>query len=224
MAKKSKPYPTEEELDKKEEVLRVEEPAAVNVLNRSKLYTYADYLSWVDDIRCELYNGIIYEMFGAPTSRHARISGSLFGRLWTYISRRKGKCKTFHAPFDVRLPKNGETADNKIYTVVQPDICVICDPKKVDERGCIGAPDLVVEVQSPSTANRDLDKKLHLYEDAGVKEYWVVLPKDKSVIVFLLQANGKYDDGTAYEYSEVKKVPVATLKGLEIDLQELFEE
>jgi Uma2 family endonuclease len=128
----------------------------------------------------------------------------------------------YHAPFDVRLPKNGETADDKIYTVVQPDICVICDQKKLDEKGCLGAPDLVVEVQSPSTAKHDLNEKFHLYEEAGVKEYWVVFPRDKGLTVFLLQEDGKFDRGTSYEFEG--KVPVSIFKGLEIDLQELFEE
>ncbi|MDR2692515.1 MAG: Uma2 family endonuclease, partial [Dysgonamonadaceae bacterium] len=125
------------------------------------------------------------------------------------------------APFDVRLPKSGETADNKIYTVVQPDICVVCDPQKLDDNGCIGAPDLIVEIQSPSTAKRDLNEKFFKYEEAGVKEYWVVYPKEKALTVFLLQENGKYNDGTTYEYEG--KVPVSIFKGLEIDLKELFD-
>ena len=108
---------------------------------------------------------------------------------------------------------------------MQPDICVVCDPSKLDYRGCIGAPDLIVEVQSPSTAKRDLDEKFHLYEQAGVGEYWVVFPKEKAVTVFLLQPDGKYNTGTTYEvFNNDKKIPVYTLKGLVIDMDELFEE
>jgi Uma2 family endonuclease len=149
----------------------------------------------------------------------------MIGKMWPFIKRRKGKCEIFHAPVDVRLPKNGETADNKIYTVLQPDICVVCDPSKIDEKGIIGAPDLVVEVQSPSTAKYVMSKKFDIYEEAGVKEYWVVYPK-AGLTVFLLQDDGKYDDGTTYDiiYTPDAKVPVRTIEGLEIELKELFEE
>jgi Uma2 family endonuclease len=174
----------------------------------------------MDDKRRELINGVVYDLFGAPTRVHAKASGFLLRRLGNYIFRRKGKCEVYHAPFDVRFPRKGETADNKIYTVVQPDICVVCDPAKLDDRGCIGAPDLIVEVQSPSTAKRDMYEKFNLYQFAGVKEYWVVFPKDKAVTVFLLQADGFFDQGTTYEYEG--KVPVSIFQGLEIDLKELF--
>jgi Uma2 family endonuclease len=211
-------YPVEEETEKKQ---TVEEPAGI-YLNSSRLYTYADYLSWIDDKRRELIDGVVYDLLSAPSRFHAKISGSIFGRFWSYINRRKGKCEVYIAPFDVRFPKNGETAADKIYTVVQPDICVICDPEKLDEKGCIGAPDLIVEVQSPSTAQRDLNEKFNLYEKAGVKEYWVVFPGDKSLTVFLMQKNGKFNEGTAYEYEG--KVPVSIFKGLEIDLKTLFKD
>ncbi|MDR0864714.1 MAG: Uma2 family endonuclease [Candidatus Symbiothrix sp.] len=221
MEKKLKNYPTEEELDKNEEKHSVKEPAAVYI-SRSKRYTYADYLSWMDDARRELIDGVVYDLLSAPTRFHSRISGSIFGRLWNYVAKRKGKCEIHHAPFDVRFPKNGETADDKIATVVQPDICVVCDPSKLDGKGCIGAPDLIVEVQSPSTAKRDLNEKFNLYEEAGVKEYWVVFPAEKALTVFLLQKNGKFDVGTTYEYEG--KVPVSIFKGLKIDMKELFED
>jgi Uma2 family endonuclease len=176
----------------------------------------------MDDKRRELIDGVVFDLLSAPTRWHADVSAFINGKLWTYITRRKEKCKVYHAPFDVRFPKNGETANDKIYTVVQPDICVICDPKKLDNRGCIGAPDLIVEVQSPSTAQRDLRQKFDLYEEAGVREYWVVFPGEKGVTVFLLQENGKFDHGTTYEFEG--KIPVSIFEGLEIDLKELFEE
>jgi Uma2 family endonuclease len=99
---------------------------------------------------------------------------------------------------------------------------VICDPQKLDERGCISAPDLIVEVQSPSTAQHDLVTKFDLYEEAGVREYWIIFPGVKGITVFLLQEDGKYDWGTTYEFEG--KVPVSIFEGLEIDLEELFEE
>jgi Uma2 family endonuclease len=215
-----KQYPTEEELRERNDPMRVEEPSGTYYLSKSKLYTYADYRTWMDDKRRELINGIVYLM-SAPTRFHAGASAVLHGIFYGFIKKRKGECKVYHAPFDVRLPKNGETADNKIDTVVQPDICVVCDSKKLDDKGCIGAPDLIVEVQSPSTAKRDLNEKFFKYEKAGVKEYWVVYPKEKALTVFLLQKNGKYNTGTTYEYEG--KVPVSIFKGLEIDLKELFD-
>ena len=212
----------EEESHEQQGVFIAKEPPVAYGLPSPIHYTYADYLSWRDDKRREIINGVVYDLFGAPWRAHAKASSSIFVRIWNYAFRRKGKCEVYHAPFDVRIPRNGETADHEIYTVVQPDICVICDPKKLDERGCIGAPDLIVEVQSPSTAKRDLNEKFNLYENAGVKEYWVVFPKDKAITVFLLQENGKYDKGTTYEYEA--QVPVSIFKGLTIDLKELFED
>jgi Uma2 family endonuclease len=106
--------------------------------------------------------------------------------------------------------------------VVQPDICVVCDLSKLDKRGCIGAPDLIVEVLSPSTAKKDWNKKLTLYETAGVREYWIIDPKAKAVYTFILQPDGQYDDGTMYECDQ--KAPVHIFEGLEIDLNELFED
>ncbi|MCL2651459.1 MAG: Uma2 family endonuclease [Candidatus Azobacteroides sp.] len=217
--KQVKQYPILEE--KEEKVNAVEEPAAVYDV---PLFSYADYLKWPEDEMKEIINGIVYA-FAAPLRRHMAATGAFFGKAWNFIKRRKGKCKIYVAPFDVRLPKNGETANDKIYNVVQPDICVICDESKLDEKGCIGAPDLVVEVSSLSTRKRDLNEKYYLYEAAGVREYWVVYPEDKAVTVFLLQATGKFDNGTTYDIIYGKtKVPVRTLKGLIIDLEELFED
>jgi Uma2 family endonuclease len=205
---------------KEEEAKTVEEPVEI-YLSPTHRYTYADYLTWTDDKRRELIDGIVFLM-SAPTRFHAGSSGSIFNKLYNFVTRRKEKCKVYHAPFDIRFPKNGETANDKIYTVVQPDICVICDPKKLDEAGCIGAPDLIVEVQSPSTAKRDLQEKFNLYESSGVKEYWVVYPKEKALTIFLLRENGKYDNGTTYQSEG--KIPVSIFNGLEINLEELFED
>jgi len=206
---------------------RVEEPFVMYGtldLDESKRYTYADYLTWLDDKRRELINGLIHLM-SAPNELHARVSFNWGYWMSNFIRKRKSKCRIYHAPFDVRLPINGETANDKIYNVVQPDICVVCDLSKLDDKGCIGAPDLVVEVSSPSTSQRDLNHKFFLYESSGVSEYWVVYPNDKAVTVFLLQPTGKFDAGTTYEViNEQTKVPVQTLEGLIIDLEELFED
>jgi len=217
--KDAKPY----ELPSEESVTIVNEPfvmyGTLN-LDESKRYTYADYLTWLDDKRRELINGFIHLM-SAPMRVHAQISVVLSSLIHTFIKKEKGKCRIYYAPFDVRLPKNNETADDKIFDVVQPDICVICNLSKLDEKGCIGAPDLVVEVLSPSTLKYDWNYKFNLYEAAGVREYWIVDPIAKGVNVFLLQPDGKYDLGSVYACNQ--KVPVHIFEGLEIDLNELFE-
>ena len=190
-------------------------------LDINKRYTYADYLTWIDDKTRELIHGIIQKMSPAPRLVHARVSKKISLYLDLYVMRNKDKCEVFTAPFDVRFPSRGETADDKIDTVVQPDICVVCDSSKLDERGCCGAPDMIVEILSPSTTKKDVFDKFALYEESGVNEYWIVHPKDKAVTVFLLQENGKYNDGITYEWEG--KVPVYTFNNYLIDLNDIFE-
>jgi len=190
------------------------------LLDMNKRYTYADYLTWWDDKSRELIHGFIKMMSPSPRPVHADISHKISMHLGLYIYKNKGNCKVYPAPFDVRLPKKGETADDKIDTVVQPDICVICDLSKIDDRGCCGAPDMIVEILSPSTLKNDTIVKFALYEESGVKEYWIVQPKDKAINVFLLQENGKYDNGTLYELKG--KVPVHVFDNHLIDLDDIF--
>ena len=133
-------------------------------LDLTKRYTYADYLTWWDDKRRELIDGFIKMMSPAASSIHESISVNLIYYLQGYIKNNKGGCKVFSAPFDVRIPVDGETSDKKIYTVVQPDICVVCDRSKIDKRGCLGAPDMIVEILSPSSLKRDTVEKFPLYE------------------------------------------------------------
>ena len=188
-------------------------------LDTNKRYTYADYLTWIDDKSRELINGII-KMLPAPLSIHARVSRKIVRHLDDITIKNKCNCEVFYAPFDVRLPKHGEKEDHHIDSVVQPDICVICDLSKIDERGCCGAPDMIVEILSPSTGKKDLTEKFALYEDSGVTEYWVVYPNDKAIHVFLLQENGKYSDGIVYELAG--KVPVHVFDDFLIDLENIF--
>lgn len=191
------------------------------ILDDKKRYTYADYLTWLDDKRRELLDGFIRLMSPAPTTTHAQISRMIFVSFVIYIEKNNGKCQAFAAPFDVRLPKKpDEISDNKIYTVVQPDICIVCDESKIDERGCLGAPDMVVEITSVSSQKYDFNDKFNLYEVAGVKEYWIVSPKERAVNVFILQDDGKYDRGTAYE--KEMEIPVKTLSGLTFITAKIF--
>jgi Uma2 family endonuclease len=153
------------------------------------------------------------------TLSHARIVVNMSTTLSNYIRKNKGQCEVFVAPFDDRLPNNGE----KEHSVVQPDVVVVCDPSKLDERGCLGAPDMVVEVLSPATPKYDLNEKYNLYEASGIKEYWVIAPKDKSVMVNLLQDNGKYAE-TLYDTTidGPALIPVTTLPGLKLDTEDIF--
>jgi Uma2 family endonuclease len=220
---KMKEYPSETET---RENTFVSEPAATyQPAATDHRYTYADYLGWTDEVRRELIDGFVY-VLSAPVLNHARITVNLSFLINLFIQRRKNKvknkCEIFHAPFDVRLSLTGETADDKIYTVVQPDICVICDSSKLDRRGCLGAPDLIVEVLSPSTSGRDLNEKFHLYESVGVREYWVIYPDSKILKVFILQENGKYGEGVVYAGKD--KAPVHIFEGLDINLKKLFAE
>jgi Uma2 family endonuclease len=189
-------------------------------LDLNRRYTYADYYTWWDNTRRELLHGLIKLMSPAPAPIHQRIILKLSSELYRFVRKRKGKCEVFVAPFDVRLPKNGEKEDDRIDTVVQPDVCIVCDPAKIDRRGCLGAPDFIAEVQSLSSAKYDTTEKFSLYEASGVREYWVVFPA-VGVQVFLLQPDGKYDEGTAYEAG---KVPVHIFDGLEIDVEEIVGE
>ena len=187
------------------------------VLDLKKRYTYADYLTWADDKVRELIDGFI-KIMSAPKPIHQEIGGLLSSELIRLIKKNKGKCKVY-PDIDVRLPQNGEKEDEQIYNVVRPDISVICDLSKIDDKGCLGAPDMIIEVQSFSTAKYDLNEKFNLYEASGVREYWVVYPREAGVEVFLLQPNGKYDAGTRYEMGSV---PVNIFDGYRIDLKDIF--
>ena len=197
------------------------------ILDAKKRYTYADYLTWMDGKTRELLDGFIRLMSPAPSLTHANISRKILVSFVNYIEKNNGRCHVFTAPFDVRLPKKpDEVVNDKIYTVVQPDICIVCDDSKLDERGCLGAPDMVVEITSLSSQKYDLNEKLNLYEAAGVKEYWVVSPKEKGINVFLLQEDGKFDEGTVYDrglfYLGGPDIPVKTLSGLSLNIESIF--
>jgi len=183
-------------------------------------YSYADYLTWSDEERWELIDGIPYDMSPAPGVVHQRLSGELFRQLANFL---KGKpCQVFSAPFDVRLSDKTQTSDNYIDTVVQPDLLVVCDKTKLDGKGCNGAPDLIIEILSPSTAAKDFKLKFELYERYGVKEYWMVHPAEQTLLVYKQDDKGKY--GVEDRYAGDDKVPVPMLGELIIDLGEVFAE
>ena len=182
-------------------------------------YTFADALAWDDGERAELIDGEIYLMAPAPSRPHQKVSGEIFRQLANYLEGKK--CEAYSAPFDVRLfEKDGDTPED-VDTVVEPDITIVCDPSKLDNRGCKGAPDMVVEILSPSTQRHDRLVKLGLYQRAGVREYWIVSPEEQTVQVFL-NKDGSLLPHEVYDRQGVAKVNV--LDGCFIELSKVFPE
>jgi Uma2 family endonuclease len=180
-------------------------------------YRYKDYMNWSEAERWEIIDGVPYSMSPAPSRKHQKISGELFASMHNYL---RGKsCEVYSAPFDVRLNINDEE-DEDITNVVQPDISVICDSMKLDDKGCKGSPDLIMEIVSPSTLKRDLKEKFYLYERAGVREYWIVYPEEKTIVLYRLNESLKY--GRPEVYSEEDKIKVGIFESLEINLNEIF--
>ncbi|MDR2471029.1 MAG: Uma2 family endonuclease [Treponema sp.] len=177
-----------------------------------EIYTYADYKAWEPGgERFELVNGEAYAL-AAPTDQHQEICGEMFRQIANFL--RGKKCKVRPAPYDVRLFYKEDESDT---TVVQPDISVICDEAKRGSEGCRGAPDLVVEVLSPSNTSEEFVRKFNLYLKAGVREYWIVSPEHKTVQVFTLR-NGVYE-GAVYDSS----VPSGVLEGFSVNLAEVWD-
>lgn len=193
----------------------------INKLDLSKRYTYADYLTWQFDEVVELIKGKVFRMSPAPGTSHQLLSGNLFSLIHQYL---KGKdCRVFAAPFDIRLPLPPEEhSPEKTDTIVQPDISVICDLSKLDDRGCEGAPDWIIEILSKSTAAKDLTEKYALYEQAGVKEYWVVHPNDGTLLVYRLNEEGVFQLLRQTPFVKGDRVPVGIFPGFEVAMEEVL--
>lgn len=181
-------------------------------------YTFADYLAWDGEGHIEIMDGQLIMM--APPSRlHQKISGEIFRQLANFLEGKK--CEVYAAPFAVRLFEGERDLPESVQTVFEPDISVICDKNKLDEHGCKGAPDMVIEILSPSTAKHDLFFKMHRYGQASVKEYWIVSPREETVQVFMLE-NGALVPNAAYTKEDVARVNV--LDGCFIELSRVFTE
>ncbi|BAU52793.1 Uma2 family endonuclease [Mucilaginibacter gotjawali] len=188
-------------------------------LDFSKTYTYADYFKWQFDERLELIKGKIFTMSPAPSRSHQEISLAITLKIGNYL---KGKpCKVYTAPFDVRLPRSSKE-DNAIITVVQPDICVVCDLSKLDDRGCIGAPDIVVEILSPGNNKKELRNKYEVYEEAGVKEYWIIHPSERTFLKYTLDDKGLFQPSRLLIAGD--ELTSNVLPGFSMDINEIFEE
>jgi len=181
-------------------------------------YTYADYLSWPEEERVEILGGRPY-LQAAPSRIHQKVLSEIHRQIANYLLDRE--CEVYPAPFHVVLDPDEEyekETDRK--HVLEPDISIICDKEKLDDRGCKGSPDLIIEIVSPSTAKRDKIGKFNIYEQAGVREYWIIEPEDKIVSVFTLQNNRRF--GRPDLYTEENQVSVSIFEDLIIDLKMVF--
>jgi Uma2 family endonuclease len=195
----------------------------ISQLDFNKQYTYADYLTWQFNERVELIKGWLHKMTPAPKRKHQRISAEVEFLLMGFIKKENLDCNVYYAPFDVRLINN-KTKSGEIYSVVQPDICVVCDKSKLDEYGCLGAPDMIIEILSPSTSKKDYNEKFHLYEENGVKEYWIINPDAESVEVFVLENEKYFSRGVYSKLDGSTHVDVQIFDNLSMSLQEIFQE
>ncbi|SEG03311.1 Uma2 family endonuclease [Algoriphagus boritolerans] len=180
-------------------------------------YTYADYLNWDFEEIVELIKGKIFAKAAAPSRKHQEVSIKLSSRLWNHLE--KKSCKVYSAPFDVRFSKDPDF--RKIDSVVQPDISVICDSSKLDERGCFGAPDLIVEILSPRNSKVELQNKFDLYQEFGVREYWIIHPAENTLQINVL-VNGIYQPSRLFTSGQ--KVTSTVLPGFELELEDVFSE
>jgi len=185
--RQNQPEPIPYAIAEDSESLSFSEPDGTSyVLSPDTIYTYWDYLKWTFLERVELIKGKVVKMSPAPSMGHQVVIGDLYYAFKTFF--KQHACRLFIAPFDVRLPVPSGIKDS---TVVQPDLTVVCDSNKIDKRGCNGTPDLVVEILSAGNSKHDLETKFNLYEESGVKEYWIVQPEMKTILIYSLQS-GKF--------------------------------
>lgn len=183
-------------------------------------YTYADYLNWPEDERYEIIDGVVYAQ-ATPSPVHQKISMNLSIEFGNYL---KGKaCQVFAAPFTVRLPlEGGETEENNNKNIVEPDLTIVCDKNKLDKGGYNGSPTLLVEIVSPSSKKRDYMLKLHKYEKAGVKEYWIITSENETIMQYVLNEQGLYTAPETYVLGEDQAIIAKTFPDLAIQLQDVF--
>ena len=199
-------------MEQDKEISKIEEP-----ISEYGRFSYADYLTWQMEEMVELIKGKLFKHTAAPRVNHQRLSLKISSELYNILKGKK--CEVFASPFDVRLPVKSKRNED-IDTVVQPDICVVCDPEKIDELGCVGAPDLIVEILSPGNNQKELHNKYEVYEESGVKEYWVIHPNECTLLIYNL-INGKYQASKLFTHGDVVKSDA--VEGFQLDLTEIFE-
>jgi Uma2 family endonuclease len=195
-----------------EKINRVEEPSIAY-----GHYSYADYLTWPVDLVAELIQGKMFKKAAAAPKRiHQKVASKLNFKLYQFL---EGKmCQVYPAPFDVRFPIDSKE-DHRIFDVVQPDLCVVCDPSKLDERGCIGAPDLIIEILSPGSTKLELKHKFELYESRGVLEYWIIHPEHQNLLIYTW-VEGTYVPSLLFTTGDT--IESTVIKGFKLDLEEFF--
>jgi Uma2 family endonuclease len=194
-----------------EEVHRFED------IDLSGTYSYADYLNWEINERLELIKGKIFKMSPGPTSIHQRISAIVHTEIGYFLKTRS--CRAFAAPFDVRFP-GLSGSDDEILTVLQPDICIICDLSKIDRKGCLGAPDIIIEILSTGNNQKELKYKYEIYESGGVREYWIIHPEEKTFLKYTLDTEGKFQPSRLLTIGD--EVTTELLPGFTLPLDEVF--
>lgn len=187
---------------------------------RRDIFTYIDYLKLDSNERVELIDGQFFAMSPAPSRVHQKIVTEGARIIGNFLAEKGLNCEVYVAPFDVRFMDVGESEDS-CKNVVQPDISVVCDKNKLDDKGCKGAPDFIIEVVSPSNASIDYVKKLYLYEKFGVKEYWIVNPDSKNVLVYKLNDEGQYGEPQKYKFNE--QINCNVFKDLRFSIEEILQ-
>jgi Uma2 family endonuclease len=184
------------------------------------IYSYADYLTWKFDQAVELIKGKILQM-SAPSRRHQGVSWYLTLNIGNHFA--KHRCKAYAAPFDVRLYNKVKSrkVNKDVYSVVQPDICIICDLDKLDDKGCLGSPDLVIEILSPGNSSKEMKLKKDLYEENGIREYWIIDPEHENAFQFHLLESGVYSPATIYVDNEI--LDCVIFPDLKINLRDVFD-
>lgn len=180
-----------------------------------KTYTYDDYLNFDEDEIVEIIDGRISAMSPAPSTLHQQLIMEISFEIKNYIRNKNGECTVITAPYDVVLKNSNEDIKNS-KNIVQPDISIICDKNKITDKCCVGSPDMIVEIASPSNFRDDYIKKLNLYERFKIKEYWIVNPMKKSILIYTLTDNG-YGAPDMYNFND--KIKVSIFKDLEIDFK-----
>ena len=192
----------------------VNEPSA----SYSGKYSYADYLTWQLDEVVEIIKGRLFKMTAAPSRIHQKVTTKLSHRLYGFLEEKP--CEVYIAPFDVRLPTSS-TKNHDVYTVIQPDVCVICDKNKLDDAGCIGAPDLIVEILSPGNNKKELQNKYEVYQESGVREYWIIHPSEQTLLIYSLK-EGVFIPSRLFTSGD--NVGSNAIPGFNLDLEDFFKD
>lgn len=180
-------------------------------------YSYADYLTWQMDEMVEIIKGKVFKSAAAAQRRiHQKVSLKISNKLFIFLENKP--CEVYAAPFDVRLLVKSKKNED-IFTVVQPDICVVCDKAKLDDLGCIGAPDLIIEILSPGNNRKDLKHKYEVYEESGAQEYWVIHPNEQTLLIYTLN-NGSYTASKLFSPGDI--VSSECIEGFSLDLDYVF--